>query len=146
MIEQTFKYYSAYFILLIFQLWSNQRVGLFKGSFRYWFAFIDLFQNTFIWSFSFDRTIVRVSTYFFHWSDQFLFIVILVLRCDGKFSVGWIQTGHMNFLPLRSWKRLSWGCQLCVHAFWHQFIVLICLNISEVKQTRLPLLVVYLYF
>ena len=47
---------------------------------------------------------------------------ILILGCDWKLSVGFIQTRHMYLLPIKVCGRLWWGWRLCGFTFHHQLI------------------------
>ena len=57
-----------------------------------------------------------------HWSDQHLLTLILVLGCCSKFSVGRIQTRHTDFLIPQAWGKLWQGWLLCMNTINQQLI------------------------
>ena len=63
-----------------------------------------------------------------HWSDQRSFILKLVCRCVIKWSVGHIQSGLTDFLPLHGCGILWRGCWLGVQTCSLHFIALLDIN------------------
>ena len=62
--------------------------------------------------------------------DNNLLILILVLGCCRKLSVGHIQTVHTNLIASQAWGRLWKRCQLGVHTI-HQSLISSDLKRSE---------------
>ena len=58
----------------------------------------------------------------FYLLDQRSLILILLLTSDWKCSVGYIQTGHIDFIPPQICRRLQWGVRFFTYTFHHQLI------------------------
>ena len=71
-------------------------------------------------------------------------ILIIVLGCDWKVSVGHIQTGSKDLLPLQAWGRLWQGLCLGVHYCWRQSIVLLDLTLLSSSSQNNPFVDFYL--
>ena len=83
------------------------------------------FKSNILWSFSWDISVIDCWLVPSCWSDKCSLILLLVLGCDFKFSVGHIQIRDMDFLPLPTWGKSWWGCRLGVTSCWRQLIVFI---------------------
>ena len=65
-----------------------------------------------LWSFSNHLCTINCWLFCSNWSGQRSLILKLVLGWVSKLSVGLIQTGHMDFLPIQVFPRSWQGCQL----------------------------------
>ena len=95
------------------RLFDRNDLSLFLHLFCY-YLFIDeqlnWYKLLYTSSYLFNPYFVFVDLCVSYSLDQRSFILKLVLGCDWKFSLGRIQTGHMDLLPSQACERLWWGC------------------------------------
>ena len=94
------------------------------------------------WSFSYHICVIDCWHLCFHWSDQHLLILRLVLGCDCNFSVRRIQTGHTDLIPLQVCGRSWQECRLGVYTCLLQFISLLDIKSPSRYFSRLLLFIV----
>ena len=115
---------------------------MFKGIFGInWPQYLPVYipwitsTNLFL-SFRFDWNIIECLLVSMYWLYYHFSMLKLILGCVMKFSVGHIQTGHMDVPPLKAWGSSWQGCQLGDHTCSHQLSVMIWLNNPSSPSTK----------
>ena len=92
---------------------------------------------TILWCISYHIHVVDFLPVCLHWSDQSSLILKLVIRCNWTFSLGHIQTGLTDFLPLQVCGRSWWGCRLGIQTCLLQLIAFLDPKYSS-SSPRMP--------